>query len=53
MSLMALFKKLQPKCVHLLMGHHSNVDNKFMDDYKTNISFKGKNGSKKEYKEVF
>ena len=23
-----------------------------MDDYKTNISFEGKNGSKKEYKEV-
>ena len=24
-----------------------------MDDYKTDISFEGKNGSKKEYKEVF
>ena len=39
--------------VRLLMGYHSNADNKFMDDYKTKISFEGKNGSKKEYKEVF
>ena len=31
------------------MGYHSNADNKFMDDHKTDISFEGKNGSKKEY----
>ena len=35
--------------VRLLMGYHSNADNKFMDDHKTDISFEGKNGSKKEY----
>ena len=35
--------------VRLLMGYHSNADNKFMDDYKTDISFEGRNGSKKEY----
>ena len=35
------------------MGYHSNANNKFMDDYKTNISSEGKNGRKKEYKEVF
>ena len=33
--------------VRLLMGSHSNADNKFKDDYKTNISFGGKNESKK------
>ena len=35
--------------VCLLMGYHSNADNKFMDDYMTDISFEGKNGSEKEY----
>ena len=35
--------------VRILMGYHSNADNKFMDDHKTDISFEGKNGSKKEY----
>ena len=38
-----------PYVVHLLKGYHSNADNKFMDDHKTDISFEGKNGSKKEY----
>ena len=31
------------------MGYHSNADNKFMNDHKTDIGFEGKNGSKKEY----
>ena len=35
------------------MGYHSNEDNKFMDDYQTDISFEGKNGNTREYKEVF
>ena len=35
------------------MGYHSNADNKFIDDYKTNISFEGKNETKIEYKNVF
>ena len=35
------------------MGYHSNADNKFMDDYKTDISFEGKNGSKKNTKRFF
>ena len=41
--------KYELRIVRLLMGYHSNADNKFMDDYKTDISFEGKNGSKKEY----
>ena len=43
----------QTNVVRLLIGYHSNADNKVMDDYKTNISFEGKNRSKREYKEVF
>ena len=39
--------------VHLLMGYHLNVDNKFIDDFKTSMSFEGKNGTKIEYKKVF
>ena len=35
------------------MGYHSNAGNKFLDHYKTNISFEGKNEPKIEYKKVF
>ena len=32
------------------MGYHLNMDNKFIDHYKTNISSEGKNETKIEYK---
>ena len=35
------------------MGYHSDADNKFMVDYKTNISFEGKDRSKKNTERFF
>ena len=45
--------KSKIKIVRLLMEYHSNANNKFIDDYKTNISFEVKNETKIEYKKVF
>ena len=39
--------------VCLLMRYHSNEDNEFVDDYKTNISFEGKKETKIECKTGF
>ena len=38
--------------VRLLMGYHSNADNKVIDDYKTNISVEGKHETKIGNKKV-
>ena len=35
------------------MGYHLNADNKFTDDYKTDISFEGLNETIIEYKKIF
>ena len=43
----------QTKVVRLLIGYHSNADNKFMDDYKASISFEGKNRRKENTKRFF
>ena len=43
----------QTNVVRLLIGYHSNANNKFMDDYKTNISFEGKNRRKENTKRFY
>ena len=45
------------RLVRLLVGttneQQTNANNKFMDDYKTSISFEGKNETEIEYKKGF